>query len=139
MTTLIYKFSPKFLGRSKHALMLCDFSRDEGGEFAIKLPEDGTVLLAELERTTKNSVCKFSYRELSDGLLTLKAIIGGRLYTAEPLVKDGEDIIPTDAGASAVIELARKVGKLEEKLAELSTAVNELHEKIGTNQIFKII
>jgi hypothetical protein len=138
MTTLIYKFTPKYMGKSKYTLRLCGFCPEDGDKFTVRLPADGKVMLGEVEKTTRGGACQFSSRELHDGVLTPKALIGGKLYTAEPIIIDGGTLIPTAADAAAVMELIKRVGYLEEKCASLEEEVGALREKIGTKQIFRL-
>ena len=138
MTTLIYKFAPKYMGKSKYTLKLCGFCHEDGDKFTVKLPADGKVMLGEAEKPTRGGACQFSSRELHDGVFTPKALIGGKLYTAEPIIIDGGTLIPTAADAAAVMELIKRVGYLEEKCASLEEEVGALREKIGTKQIFRL-
>ena len=89
MTTLIYKFAPKYMGKSKYTLRLCGFCPEDSAEFTVRLPADGKVMLGEVEKPTRGGACQFSSRELHDGVFTPKALIGGKLYTAEPIIIDG--------------------------------------------------
>ena len=139
MTTLIYKLSPKATQRTKHALRLCAFYPEDGDKLSVELPEDGKVIIGSAEAHSVNRVALLSKRAFADGVYPVKAIMGGRLYTAEPLLIDGGEICPVSAGAAAVIELSRSVTALDERLSSLSEEVKMLHEKIGTKQIFKIM
>lgn len=138
MTTLIYKFTPKYMGKERHSLRLCGFEGEAGTHLAIKLPADGKIILGEVEKLTQGATCQFSLRELQDGIYTPKALIGGKLYTAEPIIIEGGAVIPTAADTDSVIRLIKRVGCLEEKVCSLEEEVTALREKIGTKQIFRL-
>ena len=139
MTTLIYKFSTEHKGAKRNLLRLSSYKKANTQEFEIRLPQGGRLILCDTWSDSKDGRFRFNLKDIKNGAITPKAIIDGKTYIADAVLIDGDEIIPTTAGADAVIALSERVCAAEDKLAELTAAINALSERIGSGQVLKII
>jgi hypothetical protein len=115
--------------------------RDDGdGYITFKLAKRayGELKLGKLNAPIEDGVAVIPKKSLEDGLLRPEFTVGKTLLRAAPLLVERGKIIPTEAGAEAVMALSEKYDELQESYKKLLEKCDFLEERIATAKTFSL-